>query len=341
MGTLFEVIKPLLFRMPPEDAHHLTVGLLTLVQRVPFALTAVEALFKSQDAPVTVAGVRFRNPVGLAAGFDKNAEVIAAMGALGFGFVEVGTVTRHAQPGNPKPRMFRYPAHHALVNRLGFNNVGVVQARRNLEHARRPAGLVVGINVGKSAVTALEDAPDEYAWSLNQLRGLGDYYTLNISSPNTKDLRLLHQPDRLERLLDLALNALAGAGPAPLLFLKVSPDAQDEQLVTVATLASSRGVGLIATNTTVQRDGFEGMEAGGLSGAPLHDRSVQVLKLLRSATGGRVPLMGVGGVLTPQDAVGRMHDGANLIQVYTGLVYGGPGVVKAMVGALATQGEAA
>jgi dihydroorotate dehydrogenase len=271
--------------------------------------------------------------VGLAAGFDKNCELIVALEALGFGFVEVGTVTRHAQPGNPRPRIFRYPALQALVNRLGFNNMGVEQAVKTLERTPN-TGIVVGINVGKSAVTPLEDAPQEYAEILSRVHPYGQYFAVNISSPNTRDLRRLHEPDRLAELFDAVQGALARANSKKPVFVKLSPDARDDDLAAAARLAASRGIGIIATNTTTSRVGLEGLENGGLSGAPLRRRSTDVVKLVRREVGAAVPIMGVGGVFDAQHAKEKMDAGANAVQILTGLIYRGPCIVQEIVDGL-------
>jgi len=328
--VLFELAKPLIYTLDPEHAHERMVGVMKRVQRSPLMLGIVQRHFNAPPIPTVVAGLQCRNPVGLAAGFDKNCEMIPALAALGFGFLEVGTVTRHAQPGNPRPRIFRYPDLKALVNRLGFNNVGVEAAAKILEQTRRP-GIPIGVNVGKSAVTALEDAPAEYAESLKIVFPLGDYFTLNISSPNTQDLRKLHEPDRLKQLFDTVGNAVAGFSTRKPIFLKLSPDAELADLEVVARMAAQYGHGLIATNTTVDRTGLNGLEKGGLSGAPLKDRALNVLKHLRGVTGPQVPILGVGGIFTSSDAAERLAAGANAVQVYTGIIYEGPGIVQQIV----------
>lgn len=335
-AALYSLVKPVLFRMDAEDAHHATLSLLEELQHVPGALDALAWAFRAPHTAVTVAGLTFRNPVGLAAGFDKNGTAVAALAALGFGFVEVGTVTPRAQPGNPRPRMFRYPEDGAVVNRLGFNNQGVDAVARNLEHLVRPAGLVLGANVGKNADVSLEDAPRDYAHGMRVLYDLADYFTLNISSPNTKDLRRLHEPALLQPLFDAAMNVQQQARVQKPVFLKVSPDAADEDLVRVAQVAAAHGVGLMATNTTVDRSGpHADKQAGGMSGTPVRARAEAVMRLLRSATDGRVPLVGVGGIMEGPHAVERMKAGADLVQVYSGLVFRGPGLVAEILRALA------
>lgn len=325
--------KSLLFALDPEQAHNVVRGSLKVLQAAGLA-PWLRASNPVPDKPVEVAGLKFRNPVGLAAGFDKNAEMIPALAALGFGFIEAGTLTRRPQHGNPKPRLFRHPEREAIVNRMGFNNVGVEAAARALEKTEHP-GVPLGLNIGKAAATALEDSPKEYAECAAILRPVSDYLVLNISSPNTADLRRLHEPDRLKALLDAVLSAVA-AGESKPVFLKVSPDATDQELSGVAALAVSYKVGLIATNTTLDRAGLTSLEAGGLSGKPLKARADAVLKRLKQETQGRVPLIGVGGILSAADARDKFEAGADLVQVYTGLVYRGPGLVREIVAGLAS-----
>ena len=323
---MYSALRPLLFRLDPERAHELVVKSLKLFQSTPPLLGLLRTLNRLPPAPVEVAGLKFRNPVGLAAGFDKDAELLPALAALGFGFIEAGTVTLRPQPGNPKPRIFRYPAQEALVNRLGFNNRGAEDAARRLEKMPK-LGIPLGINVGKNAATALEDAPQEYAACVALLAPFADYLALNISSPNTADLRRMHEPDRLRALLDAVL---AKTGNKPV-FLKVSPDLGDGELGSVARLVVERRVGLIATNTTVDRSGLPGLETGGLSGKPLKERALSSLRRLKELTGGKVPIIGVGGIFSAKDAKERMECGADLIQVYTGFIYKGPAIVREIV----------
>ncbi|MBI5494011.1 MAG: quinone-dependent dihydroorotate dehydrogenase [Deltaproteobacteria bacterium] len=330
---MYALIKPLFFRTDPEDAHERMMRFIRTLPSVPGGLALVRAVYGAPALPVDIGGLRLRNPVGLAAGFDKNAEAIPALAALGFGFLEVGTLTRRPQPGNPRPRMFRYPALGAVVNRLGFNNVGVEEAARTLERVERP-GIPIGINVGKNATTSLEDAPAEYAECIRILLPYGDYFTLNISSPNTQDLRKLHENDRLQALFDAVLPVMGGKKP---LFLKLSPDAEPADLENAARMAADRGVGLICTNTTVDRTGLETLEKGGLSGAPLTRRSTETLKRVLAAVDGRVPVIGVGGIMSPADALEKMNAGAAAVQVYTGLIYRGPGFVRELVNALGKE----
>ncbi len=338
MGALYRVVKPWLFGMDPEDAHLRIASLLRLAQATPGALAVLRSVFSAPEVPARLGPLKLRNPVGLGAGFDKNAEMIPALASLGFGFLEVGTITRRGQPGNPRPRVFRYPALQAVVNRMGFNNVGADEAARTLEKTPRP-GIPIGINVGKNATTPLEDAAAEYAETIRILLPFADYVTINISSPNTKDLRKLHEPERLLPLLDAAQGEMAKATRPVPLFLKLSPDADLADLEGAARTLVERNVGIIATNTTVDRTGMDNLEQGGLSGVPVRARSTQVVKALAAITEGKVPLIGVGGVFSAQDALEKRDAGADAVQVYTGLVYGGPGMVRTMVGALAKEGS--
>lgn len=328
LARLYELTKPVLFKVDPETAHERAVELLRTAPQLPGGLALLGRLAKAPDRPTVLAGIKLKNPIGLAAGFDKNAELVPAIAALGFGYVEVGTLTWHAQPGNPRPRLFRYPEKQALVNRLGFNNIGVANAARHLERLRdRP--IPIGINIGKSAKTSLEDAPAEYALSLERVADLGDYFTLNISSPNTADLRKLHEPARLAVLFDAIEGVRQKRKIDAPIFLKVSPDAENEDLVTVALAAKARGFGLIATNTTIKREGeLASLEAGGLSGAPLRDRAGAVAKLLRETVGKGVPLIAAGGIDSKAEVAARLAAGADALQIYTAFVYGGPTIVS-------------
>jgi len=283
--------------------------------------------------PVVVSGLAFPNPVGLAAGLDKDAEAVAALGALGFGFVEVGTLTPKPQPGNPQPRLFRLPKDRGLINRMGFNNHGVVAAAQRLKN--RPAGLVVGGNIGKNKDTPNEQAAQDYVVSLRALHPVVDFFTVNISSPNTPGLRALQSLEPLRELLREVLEERDVHQPRRPVWVKLAPDLTNEELVETAQLIVSAGAdGIIATNTTLSRSGLvtdplkvERMGAGGLSGAPVRQRSTEVIRVLRGAVGPDFPLIAVGGVLSGQDAREKKEAGATLVQVYTGLIYEGPQLV--------------
>ena len=326
---MYERLRPLLFSLEPEAAHGLTLYALGVAQRS--GLMRMAAHPAPEDLPVRAFGIDFPNPVGLAAGLDKNGEHIDALGALGFGFIEVGTVTPKPQPGNPKPRMFRLPAHEAIINRLGFNNHGVDALVRNVQRANWRG--VLGINIGKNAITPNQDALQDYLCCLERVYPLASYVTVNISSPNTQGLRELQDPDELPRLLGALRErqeqlAVRHSVRKPML-LKIAPDLDEAQMDAIArTVLDAQVDGLICTNTTIDRAAVAGEplanEAGGLSGRPLFERSTAILRGMAQRLAGKVPLIGVGGVLTGSDAAEKFDAGAALVQIYTGLVYRGP-----------------
>lgn len=322
--NVYELLRPLLFQMDAETAHHFALGALEAAPT--FALRAV---FGSAPVfPVEVCGIRFPNPVGLAAGMDKNAVALRAWEALGFGFVEVGTITAKAQPGNPKPRMFRYPEIGALINRMGFNNDGAdaVAARLDREKsARRWPSIPVGINLGKSKITELADAPGDYLHSYRALLPFGDYFVVNVSSPNTPGLRELQDRDALAGIV----RTLRDHDAAKPLFVKIAPDLSDAQVDAIVELVETEGLsGVIATNTTLDHSPVPAGrdETGGLSGAPLRERALEVLRRLRAGTGR--PIVASGGIMNGADVRDRMEAGATLVQIYTGFVYRGPGLIR-------------
>ena len=326
----YSLARSALFRLDPEVAHDLTLKSLAALGPGAALLGAGADATES----LKVMGIEFPNPVGLAAGLDKNGEYIDALAALGFGFIEIGTVTPRPQPGNPKPRMFRVVEHEALINRLGFNNGGLEKLLANVDRASYRG--VLGINIGKNFDTPIERAVDDYLACLQAVYSRANYVTVNISSPNTKNLRDLQSSEKLDELLGALMSkraslAKGSARPKPLL-VKVAPDLDDEQIEAIATLALKHSVdGLIATNTTIGRDEIAGHkhagEAGGLSGRPLFARSTAVLHKLSKALGGKVALIGVGGILTGADAHAKIEAGASLVQVYTGFVYRGPDLI--------------
>jgi len=335
MNAYRSFIRPLLFCLPPEAAHRWTMAALRVFSILPFG-PAVVKFFSGKvphSEPLVVSGLAFPNPVGLAAGLDKDAEAVAALGALGFGFVEVGTLTPKPQPGNPQPRLFRLPKDRGLINRMGFNNHGVVAAAQRLK--KRPAGLVVGGNIGKNKDTPNEQAAQDYVVSLRALHPVVDFFTVNISSPNTPGLRALQSLEPLRELLREVLEERDVHQPRRPVWVKLAPDLTNEELVETAQLIVSAGAdGIIATNTTLSRSGLvtdplkvERMGAGGLSGAPVRQRSTEVIRVLRGAVGPDFPLIAVGGVLSGQDAREKKEAGATLVQVYTGLIYEGPQLV--------------
>jgi dihydroorotate dehydrogenase len=328
---VYSLLKPLLFRLEPERVHDLVMGGLEVAGRVSPLLALLGAMYRVQDRRLETEcfGLRFPNPVGLAAGMDKNARAVAAWPALGFGFVELGSMTAQAQPGNPKPRLFRLPADGAIINRMGFNNDGAEAVAARLRQPR-PA-VPIGINLGKSKVTPLEEAPGDYLYSLKQLWPHGDYFVVNVSSPNTPGLRELQDRERLEELLSALMGFVAQQHhPKPML-LKIAPDLTWSQLDQIMELVLHyRLSGIIATNTTLSREGLHAPieQAGGLSGGPLRERSREVLRHLLQQLKGRLPVVSVGGIFGAQDVIERLKLGASLVQVYTGFVYEGPGLLR-------------
>lgn len=335
----YALARPFLFGLDPEAAHELTLHTLERAQGTPLEWAYCNGRV---DDPVTLAGLRFPNRVGLAAGLDKNARCIDALGAMGFGFAEVGTVTPRPQPGNPKPRMFRLPQANALINRLGFNNDGLdafianVQ-RSSLRAGGRPNPMLLGLNIGKNAATPIERATDDYLACLDGVYPHADYVTVNISSPNTKNLRALQGDAALDRLLG-ALAARREAlsqqhGKRVPLFVKIAPDLDKAEVAVIAGTLQRHGMdGVVATNTTLDREAVKGLkhatEAGGLSGAPVLEASNRVIGQLRAALGQGFPIIGVGGILSAQDALGKIRAGADVVQIYTGLIYKGPELVR-------------
>jgi len=338
----FPLARPFLFGLDPEHAHDLTLGALAAIQRTPLIALVEQARV---DDPVSIAGLAFPNRIGLAAGLDKNGRCIDAFGAMGFGFVEVGTVTPRAQPGNPKPRVFRIPEAGALVNRLGFNNDGLAAFIANVRQARfRARGGILGLNIGKNATTPIERAADDYLLGLTGVYPHADYVAVNISSPNTQNLRTLQSDAALDALLAALASRRAELADehrrnVPM-FLKIAPDLEPAQIEAIAAIVTRHRIdGIIATNTTLARDGVAGHanagESGGLSGAPLARRSNLVIAGLRGALGPRFPIIGVGGVMSGADARAKREAGADLVQIYTGFIYKGPALVTDAARALA------
>jgi len=330
--------RALLFQLDPEVAHEVTIAMLARTQRTP-----LDCLYRQPfvSDPITLAGLHFPNRVGMAAGFDKNALVIDGLGAMGFGFVEVGTVTPLAQSGNEKPRMFRLPKANALINRLGFNNEGLDAFIKNVQRSKfRSEGKILGLNIGKNAATPIERAADDYLIALTGVYPHADYVTINISSPNTQNLRALQSDEALDTLLAalcIRRNELAQAhGRRVPIFVKIAPDLDEVQIQCVANaLVKHQMDGVIATNTTLARDAVEGLphaeETGGLSGAPVLEASNRVITLLRAkldvAYGPGYPIIGVGGIMNADDALSKIKSGADAVQIYTGLIYKGPSLV--------------
>ncbi|HVF88398.1 MAG TPA: quinone-dependent dihydroorotate dehydrogenase [Pyrinomonadaceae bacterium] len=334
------LLRPVLFRLPPETAHEIALHTLSLGLRSEALRRAAASRFRRETfGELQRFGLKFGNPIGLAAGFDKNGVVAPEMAALGFGFVEVGTVTHHAQPGNPRPRLFRLSKDRALINRAGFNNDGASALARKLK-ARRP-DCVLGINIGKSRVVEIEDAVADYLASFEVVHQLADYIAVNVSSPNTPHLRELQQADRLSSLLGALqqrngeLSAEQSRAPVPLL-VKVSPDLEMRELEMIVDVARRAGTaGIIATNTTTDRAGLHSLPEiitkcgeGGLSGAPLRKSSTQMIASLHQLSGRALTIVGVGGIFNAADAWEKICAGASLVQLYTGLVYEGVGIAR-------------
>jgi dihydroorotate dehydrogenase len=327
--SLYGLARPFLFALDPETAHRFTLKLSGLL-----SYPAVPS------APIEALGLKFPNPVGLAAGLDKDAEHIDAFGRMGFGFIEVGTVTPRPQPGNPRPRLFRLVEREAIINRFGFNNVGVDEFLHNVGRMRWKG--VLGINIGKNADTPAERAVDDYAIGLEKVYAAASYVTVNISSPNTKNLRDLQQDEQLNALLArlslLKKDLEQKHGKRVPLALKIAPDLDDVQIQAIADAVRRHRIdAVIATNTSTSREGVEGLphaaEAGGLSGAPITGRSTSILGKFKKALGNEVPLIGAGGILSGADAAAKRAAGASLVQLYTGLIYRGPALVSECVSA--------
>ncbi len=345
MKPLYSLAKPLLFGMDAETAHGAALRALDLAYAIGGGVLLPRT---PKPFPTRVFGLTFPNPVGLAAGLDKNGAHIESLFALGFGFVEVGTVTPRAQAGNPKPRMFRLPEQHAVINRLGFNNEGVDALVSNVERLGRRRG-ILGINIGKNKDTPNEAAEADYLHCLERVYALADYITVNISSPNTAGLRELQEEQALRRLVGTLREAQERLGArhgkrAPML-VKIAPDLTDSDIEAAARVLSDLQVdGVIATNTTVERTGVEGVahadEAGGLSGRPLMSQATTVLRMMRTRLPETIPLVGVGGILSGADAVTKMAAGASLVQCYSGLVYRGPALIGECVEAIRRRKEA-
>ena len=336
---MYNLSRRLLFKLSPETAHELTIDLLGAAGR----LGLPKRLVKQPAAlPVNIMGIDFPNPVGLAAGLDKNGDAILGLSGLGFGFIEIGTVTPRPQPGNPKPRLFRLPEAEGVINRMGFNNQGVDHLINRVESAKFTG--VLGINIGKNFDTPVENAADDYLLCMDKVYRSASYITVNVSSPNTPGLRSLQFGDSLRNLLNALhqrqeeLTALHGKRVP--LAIKIAPDMSDEEIVEVANILLETGMdAVIATNTTVSRTGVEGMqhanEAGGLSGAPVREQSTHVVRVLAEVLKGRLPIIAAGGITEGKHAAEKIQAGASLVQIYSGFIYKGPKLIQASVDAIA------
>ncbi len=324
----YPLLRPALFSLDPETAHNLTLKLLKLSQQTGLAKLAAAS---GTEKPVTVMGLEFKNPVGLAAGLDKNGDCIDGLAALGFGFIEIGTVTPRPQPGNPKPRLFRLPEHQAIINRMGFNNLGIDHLLEQVKNS--PYQGILGINIGKNFDTPIENASEDYLIGLRKSYAHASYITINISSPNTKNLRQLQQGDEIKNLLSVLkeeqLLLEKQHGRYVPLVVKIAPDLDDEQIRHIAALLTEFSMdGVIATNTTIDRKKIKGHpladETGGLSGAPVKEKSTYVVKALARELNGKLPIIAAGGILGATDAKEKIEAGASLVQIYSGLIYKGP-----------------
>ena len=336
---MYSLSRRLLFKLSPETAHELTIDLLGAAGRLGLAQRVVK---QPTALPVNVMGIDFPNPVGLAAGLDKNGDAILGLSGLGFGFIEIGTVTPRAQPGNPKPRLFRLPAAEAVINRMGFNNLGVDHLVERVRNAKFSG--VLGINIGKNVDTPVENAADDYLLCMDKVYSSASYITVNVSSPNTPGLRSLQFGESLKNLLDTLRQRqeelTAVHGKRVPLAIKIAPDMSDEEIVSVANILIETGMdAVIATNTTVSRRGVEGMlhadETGGLSGAPVREQSTHVVRVLAETLAGRLPIIAAGGITEGQHAAEKIQAGASLVQVYSGFIYKGPELIRQSVDAIA------
>jgi dihydroorotate dehydrogenase len=342
---MYKLVKPLFFSMEPETAHYTVTNGLKSFLKVWGAKKVLKAAFSTSDPALEkeVFGLKFKNPVGLAAGFDKNAEYIHEMAALGFGFIEIGTVTPRPQPGNDKPRMFRLTKDEALINRMGFNNQGVDVAALRLKYFVDRQGLIIGGNIGKNKTTPNEDAVNDYIICFDKLFDVVDYFVVNVSSPNTPGLRDLQEKEPLKHILNTLQKRNEGyEKPKPIL-LKIAPDLTDSQLDDIIEIViDTKIAGVIATNTTISREGLKSesvllKESGGLSGKPLAVRSTEVIRYLSEKSGKAFPIIGVGGIHSSADALSKIQAGASLVQLYTGMIYEGPQLIKAICKRLANK----
>lgn len=338
-------IRPVLFLFDPERIHYLIINVLSLLFKIPGIKTAVEKCFTISDHKLEkeVFGIRFPNPVGLAAGFDKDAKMLDELAAFGFGFIEIGTLTPKPQQGNPTPRLFRLPKDKALINRMGFNNAGVIDAVDRLKN--RKSGMIIGGNISKNDDTPIQYAYRDYEYCFEALYNVVDFFVINVSSPNTPDLRNLQEKEPLKKLLKRMQDRMKQKPTSKPLLLKIAPDLTEKQLDDIVEIVTDARIdGIIATNTTISReklitseDSIKKMGDGGLSGLPLKDTSTQTIKYLRGKLGEKIRIIGVGGIFTPADAIQKLNAGADLVQIFTGFIYEGPSIVKKINKAILSQ----
>ncbi|MCB0697177.1 MAG: quinone-dependent dihydroorotate dehydrogenase [Chitinophagaceae bacterium] len=333
---MYKLIRTILFTITPEKVHYMVMGWLSTAYKLTPLRWLMRKLFtySSSRLEKELWGIRFPNPVGLAAGFDKDARWVDELSCLGFGFVEIGTVTPKPQPGNDKPRLFRLPDDEALINRMGFNNQGATVAAERLKH--RKTNIIIGGNIGKNKVTPNENALDDYEQCFHDLYEVVDYFVVNVSSPNTPGLRELQDKEPLMRILNRLKEMNEQMGDPKPLLLKIAPDLTNEQLDDIVEIVTQTGIqGIVATNTTIDRSSLttppgdvEAIGAGGLSGKPLRARATEVIKYLHNKSKGTFPIIAVGGIYTADDAIEKLNAGASLVQVYTGFIYEGPAIAK-------------
>jgi len=327
------IIRPILFRFDPEKIHHFTFGSIRFLHKIPGVPALLNAIYEVHDPRLEreVFGLRFKNPVGLAAGLDKDAKLYKELSNLGFGFIEIGTLTPKGQEGNPKKRLFRLKADSALINRMGFNNGGVIEA---VERLKKNNGVLIGGNIGKNKITPNEEATKDYESCFEALYEYVDYFVVNVSSPNTPNLRALQDKEPLTELLQTLQHKNQTKPKQKPILLKIAPDLTDEQLLDIIEIVRDTKIaGVIATNTTISRDGLVSenkKETGGLSGKPLTQRSTEVIRFLSENSNKAFPIIGVGGIHSAEDAIEKLEAGASLIQLYTGFIYEGPGLIKAI-----------
>jgi len=328
--NMYKIIRRIFFLLNPESAHRLVFALLRLKPVAKFFKLICSP--SKYNVPVELAGLHFPNPLGLAAGLDKDAEVVEALANLGFGFIEVGTVTPRPQPGNPKPRLFRLVSDNALINRMGFNNIGVQGLKENIKQIKLKNTLL-GINIGKNKITPNEKAVDDYLYCYKELYDYADFFVVNVSSPNTPGLRSLQESEQLRKIFTALNNHSKEQNVKKPVFLKIAPDLSFEQLDEIIELVTELKIaGIVATNTTIERpDSLSSAnknESGGLSGKPLNEKSTQFIKYIHEKSGGKIPIIGVGGIFDEQDAINKLESGASAVEIFTSFIYEGPCVVK-------------